>query len=138
MGADDAQFIAENACRNPRTYWLEAMRKETYAYQSLFVSEMRKQAEAVIEQLEDRELPVPDDVRARILDCIDPFILELWLKTAKDVGAAEDLLVDQRLFLELEEAERLKRRRLEAEGLAEEAELAGCAEGEPDLGEGAA
>ncbi|MGA4996311.1 hypothetical protein [Nonomuraea bangladeshensis] len=138
MGADDAQSIAENACRDPATYWLEQMRKQTYPYQRLFVSEMREQAEAVVEQLEDRGLPVPDDVRARILDCIDPVILELWLKTVNDVRAAEDLLVGQRLFLELEEAERLKKKRLEAEFLAEEAELAGGAEGEPDLGEGAA
>lgn len=138
MGADGAQVIAENAGRSPRMCWLDAMRKQTYPYQRLFVSEMREEAEAVVEQLEDRGLPVPDDVRARILDCIDPVILELWLKTVNDVRAAEDLLVGQRLFLELEEAERLKKKRLEAEFLAEEAELAGGAEGEPDLGEGAA
>ncbi|QYC39434.1 hypothetical protein Nocox_09050 [Nonomuraea coxensis DSM 45129] len=71
---------------------------------------------ALFVMLAGRGIPVSDEARDRILSCYDHDMLNAWVLRAISAETAEALF----------------------DGLAEEAELAGGAEGEPDLGESAA
>ncbi|WP_219466240.1 hypothetical protein [Nonomuraea rhizosphaerae] len=62
-----------------------------YAYQRLFRAEMSKEARRVLETLEDRGISVPDELRERILLCLEEDKLQIWLDLAHKVRRAEDL-----------------------------------------------
>ncbi len=75
----------------------ELMAGGTYEYQSDFarkyVAKGRAEghAEAVIEVLETRGLPVSDAARARILACTDAARLAAWVRMAVTVASVDEL-----------------------------------------------
>jgi hypothetical protein len=46
----------------------------------------------ILDVLETREIPVPDDVRAELLDCQDPRRLTVWLKRSVTAATARDVI----------------------------------------------
>ncbi|MEO3875088.1 hypothetical protein ABGB18_40395 [Nonomuraea sp. B12E4] len=93
------------------------MATEQYEYQRLFMQEMREQAESVVEILDARGITMSGEVRERILACRNSFMLDLWCQIAKRVPSALELFPPWHPLR------------------AEKAEVAGGADGEPDLGE---
>lgn len=73
----------------------------TYEYRSDFArryyaqgqaeGEAEGEAKAVLKVLEKRGVHVPAEVRARILECIDPAVTSIWLDRSFTVEAAQDL-----------------------------------------------
>jgi len=53
--------------------------------------EARGEAKSILSVLQLRGLSVPDEMRARVLACSEPEQLEIWLRRALTVTAAEDL-----------------------------------------------
>jgi hypothetical protein len=65
----------------------------TYEFQSEFAKkhQAKGRAQAVLEFLEARGLPVSDEARARILACTDAALLAAWVRKAVTVASVDEL-----------------------------------------------
>ncbi|MFP3989113.1 hypothetical protein U9R90_16755 [Streptomyces sp. E11-3] len=52
------------------------------------------EAESVLLVLEERDIPVPDAARERILTCTEPDVLNLWLRRAVRAQSIDDVFAD--------------------------------------------
>ncbi|WP_459799221.1 hypothetical protein [Herbidospora sp. RD11066] len=74
--------------------WRKLMGVGTYEYQSDWARGYvaMGEAKAVLAILANRQLTVTEEVRDRILSCVDPELTEAWLDRAFEVDSAEELL----------------------------------------------
>ncbi|MCK2221488.1 hypothetical protein MF672_047950 [Actinomadura sp. ATCC 31491] len=110
----------------------ERLAGRKYDYKRRCLEWMRVEAEDVLDDLERRGLPVSYAMRAHVQLSFSPCSLDLWKQKLWRVETAEELFALDRALLD----QLVKDARLLLDG--PEAELAGGAEGEPDLGESAA
>lgn len=56
------------------------------------LGEARGEAQAILTVLEERGVPVPDDIRDRIMACADTNQLATWLRRAVTAATADDVV----------------------------------------------
>ncbi|MFE9321011.1 hypothetical protein ACIHDR_14300 [Nocardia sp. NPDC052278] len=73
--------------------WRQLMTVDTSFFRSEFWEETRAvtRAEYIVRLLELREIAVPDDVRTRILTCMDADQLDVWFALAVKADSIDDL-----------------------------------------------
>ncbi|MEV1170859.1 hypothetical protein [Nonomuraea sp. NPDC049784] len=103
------------------------MAQEKYEYQRLYMQKLREKAGTVLHILETSGLPVSNDIRERILGCQDPIILDTWLVEAFHVESAEELFGPGQVWTYGPTGPSRPK--------PQKPELAGGADGQPDLRE---
>lgn len=73
--------------------WRDLMATSTFPFVSRTRMEARAEGlgEAILEILDDREIDVDDESRARIDSCTDAGLLKRWLRRSRTVASAADL-----------------------------------------------
>ncbi|MET9774757.1 hypothetical protein ABZ023_10910 [Streptomyces sp. NPDC006367] len=95
------EFTAHGLGNRPAKHlWRNLVAVDLSFYKSYISEEIRDEgraqgrAEDIILVLEQRGLPVPDDVRTRITQCADPEVLRHWLARAVTAPTAETIFED--------------------------------------------
>ncbi|NRQ40432.1 hypothetical protein HII36_52745 [Nonomuraea sp. NN258] len=99
------RYITVSLTGEPQKEWGRLMAMQTFEYQGEYAESLlargreegeargvvRGEAKSVLKILEGRDIPVPDQVRDRVLSCQDETTLDGWLLRAFSVDSAEDL-----------------------------------------------
>ncbi|WP_066361946.1 hypothetical protein [Herbidospora mongoliensis] len=87
-------YLSVALSKDASELWRKLMGVGTYEYQSEWArgAVAHGKAQAVLAILAHRNLTVTDEVRDRILDCVDPELTAMWLDRAFQVSSAEELL----------------------------------------------
>ncbi|TMR91249.1 hypothetical protein [Nonomuraea basaltis] len=110
VDTDTAAYIAEQTeiglgDTKARQIWRCLMTMQNYRFKSEFAEmlraegraegeacgEARGEAKSVLKILEQRDIPVPEPIRERILACTDLTLLESWLVRSLKAATAEEL-----------------------------------------------
>ncbi|GAA1688863.1 hypothetical protein GCM10009733_101700 [Nonomuraea maheshkhaliensis] len=98
-----ARYISLSLEGDSQEEWGRGMRTKTYPYQGVYAEclvaegevkgEVKGEAKSVLKVLDMRGLVVSDEVRERVMDCLDEAILDGWLQRALKVDSAEELFL---------------------------------------------
>ncbi|MFI7126750.1 hypothetical protein ACIBQ1_13730 [Nonomuraea sp. NPDC050153] len=102
VDTDTAAYLAEQTeiglgNTKARQIWRSLMAMQNYRFKSEFAEMLRAEGEArgeaksVLKILEQRDIPVSDSTRERVLACTDLALLESWLVRSLKATTAEEL-----------------------------------------------
>ncbi|MEV4011603.1 hypothetical protein AB0J35_13960 [Nonomuraea angiospora] len=102
VDTDTAAYLAEQTeiglgNTKARLIWRSLMAMQNFRFKSEYAEMLRAEgraqgeAKSVLKILEQRNIPVPDSIRERVLACTDLALLESWLVRSLKAATVEEL-----------------------------------------------